>query len=94
MVLYTHNPSIHKAKAGGSEFKVTLGYIVKFYLKRRTKPGTVVHTFSPSTREEEAGRSLWFQGNLVSSRPAREVRPCLKTETKQGKYNESAVSLG
>lgn len=49
-----HNPSIHKAKAGGSEFKVTLDYIVRVYLKRRT----VVHTFSPSTREEEAGRSL------------------------------------
>lgn len=76
VVVHTHNPSIHKDETGGSEFKVSLGYIVRFYLRMRTKPGVVVHTFNSSPREEKAGGSL-FQVNLVymvSSRSARAAK--------------------
>lgn len=50
--------TLPKAKAGGSEFKVTLCYTVSSISQGEQTSGTVVHTVSPSTREEEASESL------------------------------------
>jgi hypothetical protein len=52
-------PAPRNLRKGVSEFEASLVYIATPYLKNTTQvSGMLVHTFSPSTQEAEAGGAL------------------------------------
>jgi hypothetical protein len=65
---------------GQSKFQDHQGYTEKSCLEKQNKPGVVVHAFSPSTREAEAG-------GFLSSKTARATQrnPVLKKKKKRKK---------